>query len=554
MRRALFSSLLFALFACGGSDGDPVNNTPAPTPTGTTPPAPTTTAEPPVAPPIPFAQCSLDSYGKDKLAECANVEVPLDWDKPDGAKMTLFVKRVSGKGPAPRQQVWLLSGGPGGAGDSFDLFAGDLVASNPTIDVYIPDHRGVGRSGQLKCKNIQNPKSCASEIEAKLGAGSLAQFNTTNAARDVGHVIERTRAKDQKVHVFGVSYGTYWAQRYLQIFPKQPSAVTLDSVCQAGLCSFFRMAYWNDFIGKKFLGECAADATCGAKLGPDPIATVREAIAKTNTCAGMQGWDSETLRAVFGTFIKSFELRNLVPAVSHRILRCDAADIAALTQFRKTTQQYFGGGFSGFANEPLDSDVLGFNIAMSEMEESPPITVAARNKLMEGALFETADDYGMRAIYDAWPKYPHDKWVGQYPESNVPVLLMNGTLDTQTPQEFADVVAPHYKKPNQSYVVFPRVPHGVVGSSPMVDARDNCGERIWKAFVAAPTAAIDTSCLAKIKGHDFDKPSQMAQVFFGTPALWSASDAKPNGLVAPAVSDAYIAHLQREVRRARRPF
>src|SRR5688572_4845911 len=101
MRRALFTSLFFSCallgpLACGGADADPVN-TPPPTPTGTTPPTPTTTTTPPVTapPPIPFAQCSLDTYGKDKLAECANVEVPLDWDKPDGKKMSLFVKRVS---------------------------------------------------------------------------------------------------------------------------------------------------------------------------------------------------------------------------------------------------------------------------------------------------------------------------------------------------------------------------------------------------------------------------------------------------------------------------
>ena len=114
-----------------------------------------------------------------------------------------------------------------------------------------------------------NVQACADEVQQRWG-GALGTFSTTTAARDVGHLIERTRAPGQEVHVYGVSYGTYWAQRYMQLFPEQATTVTLDSVCQAGLCSLLKYGYWQDTVYRRFIGECAEDAFCAGKLGAIP--------------------------------------------------------------------------------------------------------------------------------------------------------------------------------------------------------------------------------------------------------------------------------------------
>ena len=522
------AALVSGCFGALADSTDP----PAHRPLGATEPA----AE--VSQPILFEKCSLETGGQDGRAECANVEVPLDWSAPAASKVTFFVKRLRGTSSAPHRQLWLLQGGPGNAGDGLERLASDIAHQDPSLDVYIPDHRGTGRSARLECPRARGRlsfdyASCLTELKIRWGVDGLATFSTTTAARDVGHVVELTRAAGQEVHIYGVSYGTYWAQRYLQLFPTQPTAVTLDSVCQAGLCSYLKMGYQFDRIGKKYMAECAADAVCSEKLGPDPISRVREAIAAADagTCGGLKNIRGEQLRQLYAAFIASFELRALVPATTFRILRCNDDDVLALQQFESALGRAVGNdGFAGA--QELSSDLLGMHVAFSELEESPPISREALATLLDDAVFTTSSPR-IRDVYDAWPRYRHDAWVGKYPNANMPVLLMNGTLDPQTPQEFAETVAPHYARLSQGLVLLPRAAHGVVYQSPIAEApAPACGMTLWQQFLAAPGAPLDTSCRDRILPHDFGGSTDLAGHFFGRPTLWGG----PGPLPAPTAT------------------
>ncbi|MCC7542830.1 MAG: hypothetical protein IT379_41830 [Deltaproteobacteria bacterium] len=59
----------------------------------------------------------------------------------------------------------------------------------------------------------------------------LRATTPTGAARDLGALIDATRGAADRVFVHGGSYGTYWAQRYLQLFPisRTPSSSTVWS-------------------------------------------------------------------------------------------------------------------------------------------------------------------------------------------------------------------------------------------------------------------------------------------------------------------------------------
>jgi len=515
---------------------------------------------------ITFDPCSLETGGTDTSAECANVEVPLDWNSPGDAKVSFFVKRLIGRASGPHRQLWLLQGGPGGAGDGLEPLAAEIASADAALDVYIPDHRGTGRSERLDCPQTRGSlafdyATCLKEMKIRWGISGLATFSTTTAARDVGHVIAGVRTPGQEVHVYGISYGTYWAQRYLQLFPSQPTAVALDGVCQSGLCSYLKMGYWFDRVGKKYMAECAADPVCGEKLGESPVEAVRAAIAKANTgtCAGLSKINGKSLRKLFGMFIASFELRALIPATTFRVLRCDADDVLALKRFESVLTDDLGETFSGFdgvaGRKSLTSDVLGMHIAFSELEEDPPISRADLAELLADAVF-TAYDPKLRDAYDMWPRYAPDALVGKYPSSTVPVLMMNGTLDPQTPVEFAEVIAPHYVAASQGLVVLPRAAHGVIHQSPTSEgnAEPSCGMMLWHQFLEAPTAPLDAACRANILAHDFAGSPDLAKRFFGRPTLWGPASAADPAPGVPSPGAARLAAEMKHVARTTHPW
>jgi pimeloyl-ACP methyl ester carboxylesterase len=507
--------------------------------------------------PIAFADCPLFSAGFSPTAraECANVDVPLDWAHPEGRRANLFVKRVRGTAPGVHKQMWLLAGGPGGAGDTMESMVG--ILGDPAIDVYIPDHRGTGRSTYLGCPTsaTAGTAACVAELRQTWGEDGLRTFTTSTAARDLAHLVDRTREPGQEVHVYGVSYGTYWAQRYLQLFPKQPTAVTLDSVCQSGLCSLPKMGYWLDRVGKQYMAECAADAFCAAKLGPDPIATIKQAIAVADagTCAGLAGVNGARLRGMLGAMLRSSKIRNLIPATAYRVLRCSAADVAALTKLRAVmmpTPAAPPAGTPPPAPPPtLYSGTLLLHVALSELVEDPVVTRAELQALMSDAVFATYSP-AMLDTYDAWPRYPREELVGKYPDTDVPILLMNGTHDTQTPHAFAEEAAPHYTKPGQTFVSMPGSSHGVlVDSSTSLEGFQTCGLTLLRQFTAAPGAPLDTSCREQVIFSPFEGMPEYASWFFG---MTDYFDGEPVTVPPPSRSEAdpLVAEVRRVTKEA----
>jgi hypothetical protein len=156
--------------------------------------------------------------------------------------------------------------------------------------------------------------------------------------------------------------------------------------------------------------------------------------------------------------------------------------------------------------------------------------------------------------YQVWPRYAHDRWVGKYPESAAPVLLMNGTLDPQTPLEFAKQIAPHYTKLYQSLVVFPRAAHGTIEQSPMEGGvpKEACGAMMWGQFVADPTRPLDTSCTANSAKHHFDGGVTIAQYIYGRPSLWGPAPIVGSPEGPPPRSFAASEAIDDELRRAER--
>jgi pimeloyl-ACP methyl ester carboxylesterase len=187
--------------------------------------------------------------------ECASLPVPIDYAKPDGAKITLALARVPVRDPAKRKGVLMfLPGGPGGG--ILDTIGGPsredqhIADFREYFDVVTFDVRGVGRSNPIRCDPAAVPKAQApldhkpsqAEWEAvvrDVGAflktcadatGELFwQLNAKNTAQDIERIRQALSPNDGLV-AYGPSYGSNFGATYLEAFPKNVKALNLDGV------------------------------------------------------------------------------------------------------------------------------------------------------------------------------------------------------------------------------------------------------------------------------------------------------------------------------------
>lgn len=551
----------------GCSDADVPGAGPPSAPTATT----TTGGEaggPPVGPQIAWSPCPLYLDQPDGVqAECATVDVPLRWSEPDGPTIGVFVQRLAGTASTIRGQLWLLEGGPGGSGADFDSWMERLRGLDPTLDLYAVDHRGVGRSSRLGCPDQETPASdwgisvspeeapaCRDAVQAEWG-DDLDEMSTTAAARDLGRLIELAAQPGRDVFVYGVSYGTYWAHRYLQVQPSQATAVVLDSIAPPGE-DFVHYDADFDAVAHDLMDLCAADALCSAKVGSDPWGAVGDlsAALEAGHCPELAvtwGLDASTVRVVLAYLLMSPITRTYLPALVYRYARCDAGDVAAIDRLLTVL---FGSPSTTYY-DTLSSDALFYNVALSELWPDPS-EHPTEQQIAEGeaALFVTTGlTPRVAAVQDVWPPYADDAYVGAWAETATPLLMMNGDLDPMTPIWVGGQAAEHFTGPRQWFFTIPRAAHAVTAQTPVAEQGDTpCGLQIMLSFLGDVTAEPDTGCIATIPAESFAGDPAANQYLFGTDDLWENGAAASPPSPGPPPPELAPRHLERALRDAKR--
>ena len=506
---------------CGGSSSGPPD----------APPPDDVDAAPP--PRLVWTPCAVITGETDSGAECGEADVPVRWSDPAGPRLHLFVKRV-GAADAPTQ-MWMLNGGPGASGADFDPLAREL-AEDGSLVLYLPDHRGTGRSTRIGCAAEDDASpggfaiteaewaACEAEVRATHG-DNLAAFNTTEAANDLHWMIEQTRLDGQAVNVWGGSYGTRWGQRYLQIDPAQASSVTLMGVVTADR----KMADYDqkfDTVGRSFLARCGDDAFCRGRLGasPDVRAQAIWDSLDAGHCAAAQ-IDKRVLRTFFaGISLWSWAERALVPATLFRIERCNAGDVAALRYLNAVLAL----PATPSITDRLQSGLLGLNISGSEFWASDPPPLAELEAIDEAAIFSFGAAVRIFHRTMTWPRYPLDEYAGAYPDTELPVLIINGEFDPATPLAGAEEVASHYTRPGQRLVVGPDATHSFVTPT---TSGSWCFLTLMYNFARAPQSPLP-ACTGAMLPMDFRGNADIA-AYFGTTDLWDGGPSAGARVVAP---------------------
>ncbi|MHA3946405.1 alpha/beta hydrolase [Cellulomonas bogoriensis] len=188
--------------------------------------------------------------------ECAEIDLPLDYDEPDGEKTTVAVLRVKARDQANKiGTLFLNPGGPGGSGvwiaADAEWFLSDEVLDR--FDIVGFDPRGINYSSNVTCWRNQGEAYAALEgmfVPFPLGRtqeaayiGSAKAFgrscsesgnplagsmSTAQVARDMD-VLRRMVGDDQLTYL-GFSYGSQLGNVYANMFPERVRAVAIDGV------------------------------------------------------------------------------------------------------------------------------------------------------------------------------------------------------------------------------------------------------------------------------------------------------------------------------------
>jgi pimeloyl-ACP methyl ester carboxylesterase len=189
-------------------------------------------------------------------AECATVQLPLDYDQPHGPTIEIAVLRVKAKDQQHKiGSLFLNPGGPGGSGTGIALDAPYFLSDSllQRFDIVGVDPRGIGASTNVRCfksvadqtavldlLNVAFPftrteeqayvkgskllgKACSSTGKPVSGAMSTAE-----TARDMDVI--RRAVGDKKLNYLGFSYGTALGQYYANMFPDRFRALVVDGV------------------------------------------------------------------------------------------------------------------------------------------------------------------------------------------------------------------------------------------------------------------------------------------------------------------------------------
>ncbi len=475
-----------------------------------------------------------------RMAECADMEVPAYWDN-SSEKFKVHIKRLLGTGTADTQ-LWFVSGGPGAAATT--LYAGYLQFFQdyiPNIDVYTIDQRGTGKSERLACPEQEAPEStfgnyideselpgCVAYLHQTQGT-RLKAYATTYSAIDMAAAIEATRAPGQKVFIWGASYGTIVAQRYLQVFPNQADGTILVAINPPD-ATMIDIHRGYDYAGSRLLSKvCAEDSFCAGKFTGSPLDTYVSAMKRIKDAGHCKALTDRVpllqIRQAFGHSMGTETYLSLVPAMTHRLARCNSQDAEVLFSFISSA---LGQSALIYEDPQLWADALKYHVEYSEMyynDMYPDQTTV--DKYFQGnadqPFFDS--DPTIDRFHKIWAPiaYKDPAYGNKWATTDQPMMMFQGGLDPQTPRDQADRVGQRFMGSNQHYIVFEQATHAFEKATryyrPPLGERD-CYVDLWLTFMANPKMTPDLSCVANTQPIDFNPQDEVIAQILGTMDVW----------------------------------
>ncbi|MCW3172219.1 alpha/beta hydrolase [Shewanella subflava] len=435
--------------------------------------------------------CHLD--GLSEQLQCGKISVPENPQKPDGKHIDIhFAILPAIKDTHPSEALLAIAGGPGQSAiehaAGFDRLLNKVRQQR---DILLIDQRGTGLSNILNCEDaeatsmlsfndedvdiIADTEKCLTQTDA-----DITQYGSQTALTDFEAV--RTYLGYQKLHLYGVSYGTRMAQLYMRHYPEALSTVTLDGVVpmQQSVVAI------GSAIERGFellMRDCASNQACHTQY-PDLLADFKTVDQRLTTKPTEQSVrdpltnEPSTLLLTRSKFNGAIRMGLYTPAIRallpHAIHQAAKEDYQPILGIYALSADGIGLAMGMHASVVCGEDIHRISDQMRKDAKESYIS----STMMEG-LEKTCEIWKVPAVADSF---------SEPISSDLPTLLLSGELDPATPPNWGALAAKNLT--NAKHLISPFATHGV--------AAQTCANDLIADLVdSASVKKIDASCLEK---------------------------------------------------------
>jgi len=400
-------------------------------------------------------ECEFQTTGsKTKYAaECGVLVVPENWDKPDSRLIALPVTRIPASESTHAEPVFILLGGPGLS--NFSWLPPDWLLQN--YEVVIAGYRGVDGTVSLSCPEVYDRahdhlgkdffseqarteyvaavKQCAADHQA---AGvDLSGYTAPGVIEDMEAA--RSALGYDRINLYSVSFGTRIAQMYAYLHPDSLRRLVMLGVSAPG-SMVWDPADLDEMV--KYDSElCVKDTTCNSRTS-DFAQTMYEVNRNMPKRWLFFKIDPDTIRLSVHMVGTDAAFR---PMIFDAYLSAAEGDPSGLAMLNLITSL-----------APIDSQLIGDQlnkVGTADLEEYGGIESISLGDSIMGApmaewVWPMAEELPLELI-------PKD--LREFQETDVEMLLVNGTLDLSTLPSVLDEAKPYFH--NAQMVLLPEYGH-----------------------------------------------------------------------------------------------
>jgi pimeloyl-ACP methyl ester carboxylesterase len=408
---------------------------------------------------------------------CGVATVPVDWAKPDDRTLRIWYASV----PAPNgQAAGVTVPFTGGPGEAISEIAGPFLAMMPALPdraMLIVDLRGNGRSGRLGCPAFDTAQWVPAGQEQVDAVGRCGQqvgprrdhYTTVGSVLDVEAI--RRALHLPKPSLLGVSYGTWAAQIYTALFPRLVQAAVIDGIVPFDLDPWGRT--YTDALPRILRLRCERTALCDPGEADARVRRVAASLA-----AHPVPFPGSTRLLTEGdfTFVSIHAIQDSFAGYLTAINRAVAGHYRPLLALTEAWNQLppphpFGGGSALLAVVSCNEFSAPFNLRHKLAKRQ-----ADFDRQLAGLPGDTFGWFSKQGWADSpWEEanfclqYPRPRFSAQLrppyhgPFPDVPVLMLNGDIDAQTPLESAERAKKNW--PNSVFLTIKDATHVTIASN-----------------------------------------------------------------------------------------